>query len=99
MEFVEPVQPEEPGAQPAPNSVRRLTRSRRNRWIAGVAGGLAEYFKIDPVITRIAFVVLVFAGGAGIPIYLLAWLIMPEDGETASIGDSLVRKAREGRKG
>ena len=80
------------------SSARKLTRSRDNRWLAGICGGLAQYFNVDPVLFRILFVVLTFAGGAGIPIYLLAWLIIPAEGESESIGDSLVRKAREGRK-
>lgn len=79
------------------SSIRKLTRSRDNRWLAGVCGGLAEYFNVDPALFRILFVVLAMTG-AGIPIYLLAWLIIPAEGESESIGDSLVRKAREGRK-
>jgi len=83
--------------EPQPDSpIRKLTRSRDNRWLAGVCGGLADYFKVDPVLFRILFVILAFTG-AGIPIYLLAWLIIPAEGETESIGDSLVRKARERR--
>jgi phage shock protein C len=83
---------------PQPDSpTRKLTRSRDNRWLAGVCGGLAKYFNLDPVIFRILFVLLAFTG-AGFPIYLIAWLIIPAEGEPESIGDSLVRKAREGRK-
>jgi phage shock protein PspC (stress-responsive transcriptional regulator) len=83
---------------PQPDSpIRKLARSRDNRWIAGVSGGLAKYFNVDPVLFRILFVILAFTG-AGIPLYLLAWLIIPAEGESESIGDSLVRRAREGRK-
>jgi phage shock protein C len=83
---------------PQPDSpIRKLTRSRDNRWLAGVCGGLARYFNVDPVIFRILFVLLALTG-AGIPIYLITWLIIPAEGESGSIGDSLVRKAREGRK-
>lgn len=83
---------------PQPDSpIRKLTRSRDNRWLAGVCGGLANYFNVDAVLFRILFVILAFMG-AGIPIYLIAWLIIPAEGESESIGDSLVRKAREGRK-
>jgi phage shock protein PspC (stress-responsive transcriptional regulator) len=49
--------------------------------VGGVAGGLGRYFDVDPVLFRIAFVVLVFAGGAGILAYLGLWLITPTDGE------------------
>lgn len=56
---------------------RKLYRSDVNKVIAGVCGGLGEYFNIDPVIVRLAFVIVVFAGGAGILGYALAWIIIP----------------------
>lgn len=56
-----------------------LRRSRSERLLGGVAGGIAAYFDIDPVLVRLAFVVLAIAGGSGILIYLLAWLIVPEE--------------------
>ncbi len=59
-------------------SNQRLTRSRRSRFIAGVCGGLAEYFGIDPTIVRIIFVVLALAGGPGLLIYLALWVILPK---------------------
>ncbi|HEX2103423.1 MAG TPA: PspC domain-containing protein [Solirubrobacteraceae bacterium] len=62
----------------AADGPRRLYRSRDERMIGGVCGGLAEYFGIDPVIVRIIAVALVFAGGAGILAYLAAWLLVPE---------------------
>jgi phage shock protein PspC (stress-responsive transcriptional regulator) len=46
--------------------------------IAGVAGGLGEYFKIDPVIIRLLLVVLGFAGGNGVLLYVIAWVLIPE---------------------
>lgn len=55
----------------------RLVRSENDRIIAGVCGGLAEYLNIDPALVRIAFVVLLFASGIGLPIYLVLWFIMP----------------------
>ena len=64
---------------------RRLYRSRSERMLGGVCGGLAEYFGIDPVIVRIIAVALVFAGGAGVLAYLAAWLLVPE--ETGGEGD------------
>jgi phage shock protein PspC (stress-responsive transcriptional regulator) len=57
---------------------RRLYRSRKNRVIAGVSGGLGEYLDVDPVLFRIAFIVAAFAGGAGVLAYIIAWIIMPE---------------------
>ena len=56
---------------------RALRRSRSNRVIAGVCGGLGEYLGVDPVLIRIAAVVLVFVGGAGLIAYLVAWIAMP----------------------
>ena len=58
----------------------RLRRTRRDRKVAGVAGGLARHLDIDPVILRVAFVVLAFFGGAGIILYAAAWLLVPSDG-------------------
>jgi len=60
---------------------RRIYRSSRDRMIAGVAGGLAEYFDIDPVLTRAGFVILTLSGGLGILTYIVLWIIMPYDYE------------------
>jgi phage shock protein C len=57
----------------------RLYRSRTNRVIAGVAGGLGEYFNIDPVIVRLLLVLLGVAGGNGVLLYLIAWILIPEE--------------------
>jgi phage shock protein C len=57
---------------------KRLTRSLSNRMLAGVAGGLAEYLAMDPTIVRLIFVLLTLAGGPGLIIYLILWLVMPE---------------------
>jgi phage shock protein PspC (stress-responsive transcriptional regulator) len=58
----------------------RLRRSRTNRKVAGVAGGLARHLDIDPLVLRVVFVVLVFFGGAGLILYGACWLLVPEDG-------------------
>ena len=57
---------------------KKLCRSSKNRMIAGVAGGFAEYFNIDPTVVRLIFVLAAF-GGPGIPFYLIAWLLMPAE--------------------
>lgn len=58
---------------------KRLYRSTENRMIAGVCGGLADYFDIDPVITRILFVILLLPGGfPGLLPYLVLWFLVPE---------------------
>lgn len=62
----------------------RLRRSRTDRKVAGVAGGLARHLDIDPVILRVAFVVLVFFGGAGLLLYGACWLLVPEEGSDSA---------------
>jgi phage shock protein PspC (stress-responsive transcriptional regulator) len=66
--------------QPSPVSAppRRLLRSRDDRMVAGVCGGLAEYTGIDPVVFRIVFAVAAIAGGSGLIAYLIAWVVIPE---------------------
>src|SRR3954471_10893111 len=56
---------------------RRFLRSREDKKLAGVCGGLAKYFNIDPVLVRIATVVLATMGGAGIVAYVAAWIFVP----------------------
>jgi len=56
----------------------RLRRSTEDRVIGGVCGGLGRYFNTDPLWFRLGFVLVTLAGGAGILIYLIAWLIIPE---------------------
>jgi phage shock protein PspC (stress-responsive transcriptional regulator) len=76
---------------PPADAPRRLRRSSSDRMVGGVAGGLGRYFDVDPVLFRIAFVVLVFAGGAGILAYLGLWLITPTDGEGEAPSNAGVR--------
>lgn len=63
----------------------RLHRSTTDRKIAGVAGGLGRHLNIDPTVLRVLFVVLAFFGGAGLVLYGVAWLIVPEEGSEKSI--------------
>src|SRR4051812_37889532 len=87
MTTTPPEAPPGPAADSGPrvtrDEVRDLGRLRRtvgpDRKLAGVAGGLARHLDIDPVILRVAFVVLVFFGGAGILVYGACWLLVPED--------------------
>ena len=58
---------------------KKLYRSRSNKVIAGVCGGLAEYLKIDATIIRIIWLIFTLAGGAGILLYIIAWLLMPKE--------------------
>jgi phage shock protein PspC (stress-responsive transcriptional regulator) len=59
----------------------RLRRTTTDRKVAGVAGGLARHLDVDPIILRVAFVVLAFFGGAGLILYGAGWLLLPEDGD------------------
>jgi phage shock protein PspC (stress-responsive transcriptional regulator) len=76
--------PADQGPRVGRDEVRDLGRIRRtvgpDRKLAGVAGGLARHLDIDPVLLRVAFVVLVFFGGSGILLYVACWLLVPEDG-------------------
>lgn len=58
---------------------RRLYRSRDERMLGGVAGGLARYFGVDPTIMRLLFVILTVAGGPGLIAYIILWIIVPEE--------------------
>ena len=72
-------EPPPPPPPPSPEPPRPLRRSRTDRVIGGVCGGLGRHFGIDAVLLRIAFVILVFAGGSGLLIYLLAWVLIPDE--------------------
>lgn len=59
-------------------SEKKLYRSETDKKIAGVCGGIAEYFKIDSTIVRLLLVLFCLMGGAGVLAYIIAWLVMPE---------------------
>jgi phage shock protein PspC (stress-responsive transcriptional regulator) len=71
---------------------RLLRRRTDDRVIGGVAGGLGDYFNVDPLLIRIGFVGLILFGGAGVVLYLIAWLMVPAEGQNASIVESLFRR-------
>lgn len=58
---------------------KRLYRSRKDKMLAGICGGLAEYFAVDPSLVRIACVLLCLYAGTGLLVYILAAIIIPED--------------------
>jgi len=78
--------------QPA---VKRLERSRSDRMLAGVCGGLARYFDIHPAFYRVGFVVLTLIGGAGILVYAAAALVIPDEGKTDSVAAAVLRDRRD----
>jgi phage shock protein C len=71
-----------------PEISRPLRRSRTNRQIAGVVGGLAEYFQVDPTLLRVIYVVgsVVSAAFPGVLVYLVLWLVIPEADDAAGGG-------------
>jgi len=58
---------------------KKLYRSRKSRVIAGVCGGLAEYFNLDPTIIRLGWVIISLAYGFGVLAYIIAWLLIPNN--------------------
>lgn len=56
---------------------KRLYRSRRDRMIAGICGGLAEYFGLDPTWIRLIFILFFLLGGTALLIYIIMWIIVP----------------------
>ncbi len=71
---------------------RRLCRSRSNRMIWGVCGGLAEYFDIDPTIIRVVMVLLSLANGLGIMMYILLAIVVPMEGSKVSTPEETIRE-------
>lgn len=77
--------------------MKRLYRSKKDKMIAGVCGGLAEYFDIDPVLVRVLFAITAFMGGLGILLYILLAIVTPEEGSAPEESDtvSVERGTRE----
>jgi phage shock protein PspC (stress-responsive transcriptional regulator) len=71
---------------------RLLRRRTSDRVIGGVAGGMGDYFNVDPLLIRIGFVGLMLFGGAGVVLYLIAWLFVPAEGQDASFVDGLLHR-------
>ena len=69
---------------------QELSRPVDDRMLGGVASGIARYLRVDVTVVRIIFAVLAFMGGAGIPIYLAGWLLIPEEGARQSIASELI---------
>jgi phage shock protein PspC (stress-responsive transcriptional regulator) len=73
--------------QPA---ARQLRRSTDDKMLAGVAGGIARYLNVDVTLVRVIFAVLALLNGAGLALYIAAWLLIPEDGEDQSLAASWI---------
>jgi phage shock protein PspC (stress-responsive transcriptional regulator) len=75
---------------------RRLRRSVDERMLGGVAAGLAKYLGVDGAHVRIVLVALCLFGGAGVPLYLAAWVLIPEEGSDVAIADGVMHHAGAG---
>lgn len=73
-------------------SKKNLHRSETNKVIAGVAGGIGEYFNIDSTLVRLIFILLTVFGGSGILIYLILWIIMPGPKDSAQSPDNVIKQ-------
>ena len=69
---------------------RRLYRSKKDRMISGVCGGLAEYFSVDSTLVRLVFLLLLIFGGSGFIIYFIMAIVVPEEGSTARTPEEVV---------
>ena len=61
---------------------KKLVRSRTDRWFAGICGGLGNYFGVDPTLMRVLFVLFALTFGSGFLVYLVLWIIIPNEPET-----------------
>ena len=77
--------------QTTDHTTTQLYRPVNDRMIAGVASGIARYLGADVTAVRIILAVLAFVGGAGVPIYLAGWLLIPEEGAEQSIVGSFLQ--------
>ena len=68
-----------------------LTRPVDDRMLGGVAAGIARYLSVDVTVVRIIFAVLAIMGGAGIPLYLAGWLLIPEEGSDQSLASEFIQ--------
>ena len=71
------------------SSVWSIRRSTVDKKLAGVCGGVARHWNVDPVLVRVGWVLLALSGGVGVVLYVAAWLLVPADGATSSTMDDL----------
>jgi phage shock protein PspC (stress-responsive transcriptional regulator) len=88
----------EPGPGSGPGGTggsggKKLERKLNGRLLAGVCAGLADYLGIDVTLIRVIFAVLTLFGGLGPIAYVMAWALVPEEGEPASIAEKVINKS------
>ncbi len=81
------------GTNQSQEQPRLLRRPTGGRILGGVAAGLAAYFALDVIYVRIILVALSFLGGAAVPLYQAAWLLIPEEGSDTAIADEVLNRA------
>ncbi len=84
-----------PGGPGGPGGIgggKRLERKVEGRWLAGVCVGLSDYLGVDATLIRVIVAVLILFGGFGALAYVLAWALVPEEGEPTSIAEKLINK-------
>jgi phage shock protein C len=82
------------------NGSRVLMRPRDGRMLAGVCAGVADYFGLDVTLVRVIWAVLaVMTGGAGVLAYLVAWIIIPNEGQKSSVAENMVGKKKDSYSG
>jgi phage shock protein C len=74
---------------------KKLVRLREGRMVAGVCAGLAAYFKVDANLVRLLFGVFTIIWGLGALVYVVAWAVVPEEGESDSIAEAFVNKHKQ----
>ena len=74
---------------------RQLRRSADDKMMAGVAGGIARYLNADVTLVRVIIAALVLFTGAGVALYVAAWLLIPEDGEDQSVAEAWIAGRRD----
>lgn len=78
------------------NGTKVLVRSRNGRMVAGICAGIARYFGADVTLVRvIVAAIAVITGGAGVLAYLVAWAIIPEEGEKSSITENFIGQKQD----
>ena len=73
------------------SSVWSIRRSTADKKLAGVCGGVARHWNVDPILVRVGWVLLALSGGVGVVLYVAAWLLVPADGATTSTMDDLTK--------
>ncbi len=78
------------------NGQKQLIRPKDGRMVAGVCAGIGQYFGVDPNLVRIVLALLtLLSAGAAALVYLLAWVVVPEEGESGSIAENYLNKKKQ----